>query len=86
MMNFTGVLQGDSEVMAKIAAARTAGKPVDGHEVAYRCRLLCDMAARTGCTMKAPFITMAFLCLPVIPELKITDKHLWDSKNMKVIL
>ena len=31
MMNFTGVLQGDSEVMAKIAAARAAGKPVDGH-------------------------------------------------------
>ena len=59
--------------------------PLDGHEVAYRCRLLCDMAALTGCTMKAPFITMAFMCLPVIPELKITDKHLWDSKNMKVI-
>ena len=60
--------------------------PLDGHEVAYRCRLLCDMAAQTGCTMKAPFITMAFLCLPVIPELKITDKHLWDSKNMKVVI
>ena len=59
--------------------------PLDGHEVAYRCRLLCDMAAKTGCTMKAPFITMAFLCLPVIPELKITDKYLWDSKNMKVV-
>jgi len=43
------------------------------------------MAAKTGCTMKAPFITMAFLCLPVIPELKITDKFLWDSKNMKAI-
>ena len=31
MMNFIGVLQGDSEVMAKIAAARAAGKPIDGH-------------------------------------------------------
>lgn len=57
--------------------------PLDGHEVAYRCRLLSDMAALTGCTMKAPFITMAFLCLPVIPELKITDKFLWDSKKME---
>ena len=35
--------------------------------------------------MKAPFITMAFLCLPVIPELKITDKLLWDSKKMERI-
>lgn len=59
--------------------------PLDGHEVAYRCRLLGDMAALTGCTMKAPFITMAFLCLPVIPELKITDRNLWDSRNMTII-
>lgn len=56
--------------------------PLDGHEVAYRCRLLCDMAVLTGCTLKAPFITMAFLCLPVIPELKITDRCLWDSQNL----
>ena len=59
--------------------------PLGGHEVAYRCIMLSEMARRAGCTMRAPFITMAFLCLPVIPELKITDKHLWDSKNMKVV-
>ena len=59
--------------------------PLCGHEVAYRSLLLCEMAHRAGCPMRAPFITMAFLCLPVIPELKITDKHLWDSKNMKVV-
>ena len=59
--------------------------PLSGHEVAYRCLRLCEMAREAGCTMKAPFITMAFLCLPVIPELKITDKHLWDSQNMKIV-
>jgi adenine deaminase len=31
MMNYPGVLAGDPEVMAKIAAARARGKPVDGH-------------------------------------------------------
>ncbi len=31
MMNWPGVLQGDPEVLAKIAAAKAAGKPVDGH-------------------------------------------------------
>lgn len=59
--------------------------PLNGHEVAYHSILLREMARRAGCPMRAPFITMSFLCLPVIPELKITDKHLWDSQNMKVI-
>ena len=31
MMNYPGVLHGDPEVLAKIAAAKRAGKPVDGH-------------------------------------------------------
>lgn len=31
MMNYPGVLQGDPEVLAKIAAAQRFGKPVDGH-------------------------------------------------------
>ncbi len=31
MMNFPGVLHGDKEVLAKIDAAKNAGKPVDGH-------------------------------------------------------
>jgi adenine deaminase len=36
MMNFPGVLNQDPEVMAKIAAARQAGKPVDGHAPGLR--------------------------------------------------
>lgn len=31
MMNWPGVLHGDAEVLAKIAAAKAVGKPVDGH-------------------------------------------------------
>lgn len=31
VMNFPGVLHGDSELMAKIAAAKKLGKPIDGH-------------------------------------------------------
>jgi adenine deaminase len=31
MMNYPGVIAGDPEVLAKIAAARARGKPVDGH-------------------------------------------------------
>lgn len=36
MMNFPGVLHGDPEVLAKIAAARRLGKPVDGHAPGLR--------------------------------------------------
>ena len=36
MMNYPGVLHGDSEVMKKLAAARKWGKPVDGHAPGLR--------------------------------------------------
>ncbi len=36
MMNFPGVLHGDAEVLAKIAAAQALGKPVDGHAPGLR--------------------------------------------------
>ena len=36
MMNYPGVLQGDAEVMKKIAAAKKWGKPVDGHAPGLR--------------------------------------------------
>ena len=34
-------------------------------------------ARRTGCTLTNPFATMSFLALPVIPELKLTDRGLF---------
>jgi adenine deaminase len=36
MMNFPGAISGDPEVMAKIDAAKTLGKPVDGHAPGLR--------------------------------------------------
>ncbi len=36
MMNFPGVLNGDEEVMKKIAAAKKYNKPVDGHAPGMR--------------------------------------------------
>ncbi len=36
MMNYPGVLAGDPEILAKIAAAKTLGKPVDGHAPGLR--------------------------------------------------
>lgn len=36
-------------------------------------------AKQLGCSFSAPFMTMAFMALPVIPELKLTDKGLFDG-------
>jgi len=36
MMNFPGILHNDPEVMAKLAAAKKAGKPIDGHAPGLR--------------------------------------------------
>ncbi|HHJ50496.1 MAG TPA: adenine deaminase [Phaeodactylibacter sp.] len=36
MMNYPGVLHGDQEVMAKLEAAKKAGKPIDGHAPGLR--------------------------------------------------
>lgn len=36
MMNFPGVLNGDAEVLKKIAHAQRLGKPVDGHAPGLR--------------------------------------------------
>lgn len=45
MMNFPGVLNGDKEVMKKIRAAHTTGKPVDGHAPGLRGQQAADYAA-----------------------------------------
>ncbi|HKV83502.1 MAG TPA: adenine deaminase [Ktedonobacterales bacterium] len=47
-------------------------------------RLLEDARA-LGCPLSNPYMAMAFLALPVIPELKITDKGLVDVTEFKLI-
>jgi adenine deaminase len=43
-------------------------------------------AVRTlGCKLPDPFMTLSFLSLPVIPELKITDKGLVDVTQFKFV-
>lgn len=38
-----------------------------------------------GCTMKAPFMTLAFMALLVIPELKIGDRGLFDVRSFRPV-
>lgn len=46
----------------------------------------CIAAARgLGCRLSDPFMTLSFLCLPVIPELKLTDRGLVDVGEFRLV-
>lgn len=47
-------------------------------EVGDRVLKLREAARRSGCALSDPFMTLSFMALPVIPELKMTDKGLFD--------
>ncbi len=43
------------------------------------------MAKELGSTLQAPFMTVAFMSLLVIPELKLGDRGLFDGRNFKFV-
>ncbi|OGI26792.1 MAG: adenine deaminase [Candidatus Melainabacteria bacterium RIFOXYA12_FULL_32_12] len=45
---------------------------------------LAKYSKKLGCKLDDPFMNMAFLSLPVIPELKITDKGLIDVNKFEI--
>jgi adenine deaminase len=54
-------------------------------EVSDALNLLHRMVREMGCTLEEPFMALSFLALPVIPELKITDKGLVDVTQFKIV-
>ena len=55
----------------------------DGVFIANSYSKLNEIAYSLGSTLKSPFMTMSFMALLVIPELKISDKGLFDSINFE---
>ena len=47
--------------------------------------VLHEAAKSLGCKLPDPFMTLSFISLPVIPELKITDKGLVDVNQFKIV-
>lgn len=54
-------------------------------EVALDYENLNKLVKSCGCTMKAPFMTLSFMALLVIPDLKIGDKGLFDVKKFGLV-
>ncbi|OLA75465.1 MAG: adenine deaminase [Acinetobacter sp. CAG:196_36_41] len=53
--------------------------------VVNKCEELNKTAHSIGCRIEDPFMTMGFLSLPVIPELKVTDKGVFDTNKFDFI-
>ena len=57
----------------------------DAELVASKLTVLQKMASALGCKINAPFMTMAFMALLVIPSLKISDLGLFDGDSFEFI-
>jgi len=57
--------------------------PENGYEVAAAYIHRNSMAQTHGCTLHAPFMTLSFMALLVIPSLKLSDKGLFDGSKFE---
>ncbi len=55
----------------------------DGHTVAARYTKLDRLAKNLGTPLHAPFMTLSFMALLVIPSLKLSDKGLFDGSKFE---
>jgi adenine deaminase len=69
-------------VQLPIAGLMSTGNVED---VSQEIRILNEMVKVMGCKLYAPFMTLSFMALLVIPKLKISDKGLFDVENFKFV-
>jgi len=55
----------------------------DGYEVANAYSSIDKMAKEMGSKLNSPFMTLSFMALLVIPQLKLSDKGLFDGKEFR---
>lgn len=76
----------DQTVLAHLALP-LAGlmTPEDPEKIEKKLVDLRKASRAIGCSLPEPFLQLAFLCLPVIPSLKLTDKGLVDVEKFQII-
>ncbi len=76
-----------SNSKAAIIALPVAGimSDKDGKTIGAQYAKLDTIAKQLGCKLKAPYMTLSFMALLVIPSLKLSDKGLFDGTNFKFI-
>lgn len=78
------VAEGDSvEILPLPIAGLMSTK--DGYQVAQKYGDLDARAKQLGSTLSAPFMTLSFMALLVIPELKLSDRGLFSSQKFGLV-
>jgi len=57
----------------------------DGYEVAKNYAAMDNMAKKLQSSLSAPYMTLSFMALLVIPALKLSDKGLFDGEQFKFV-
>jgi adenine deaminase len=57
----------------------------DGNQIAHQYEVIDHKAKQLGSKLTAPFMTLAFMSLLVIPELKLGDKGLFDGLKFEFV-
>ncbi|MEM4408732.1 MAG: adenine deaminase [Candidatus Caldarchaeum sp.] len=65
-----------------IAGLMSDGDPI---EVARRYEAMEEMARGMGSSLRAPFMTLSFMSLLVVPSLKLSDRGLFDAEGFRFI-
>jgi len=81
-----GIVAVEGSELSRLAlpiAGLMSGEPVD--IVAGKLSRLHEHAKQLGCKLEAPFMTLSFLSLLVIPELKLSDRGLFDSRSFSFV-
>jgi len=73
--------QGEVELLALPVAGLMSDR--DGDSVAKHYAQLDRRAKQLGSTLRAPFMTLSFMALLVIPELKLSDQGLFDGRSFQ---
>ncbi|MBM3947177.1 MAG: adenine deaminase, partial [SAR202 cluster bacterium] len=76
----------DGKVLGSLGlpiAGLLSDRPLE--EVATRLEELESFTAELGCTAPSPFSILSFVALPVVPELKLSDRGLVDVGRMRLI-
>lgn len=83
-----GVVAVNNNGISKVLALPIAGlmSPIDGYQLAQQYAEIDEWTkTELGCVLKAPFMLLSFLALPVIPALKITDLGLFDVEQFAFV-
>ena len=78
------VVDGDLESVLGLPVAGLMSTD-DGYQVAADYTKIDRMAKDLGSSLQAPFMTLSFMALLVIPHLKLSDKGLFDGDNFSFI-